>query len=132
MELESFFSIPLVRPRARELLNLVKHRADYTQILEEYESQDIIFILNENREICFSVSNKFSENQILEAIDAELIRHKIDKTSDLNRKIRIGVIKYQSILHQMNYFEQEIVKIKQQEREMLDAICSAFEQIEEL
>ena len=81
--MEKFFSVPLVRPRVRELLNLVKHRADYTQILEEYMSQDIIFILNENREICFNVSNKFSETQILEAVDAELIRHNIDKTSYL-------------------------------------------------
>ena len=125
--MEAYFSVPLARPRTFEILRLVKLRADLTEILNQYSSESVVIVLGLHNEICFNVNSKFTEIQIRDMVNTELNRLNLKLDEHLKKDLRIAIIKYLSLVYQMEHFENKILESREQERNALDSLCRAFQ-----
>ena len=130
--MERFFQIPLVRPRTRLLLQTIKSRSDCEYLLREVSGKEEVFVLRANLHVKFLASSEFSDEEILNVINSEMRRHNLPRTEELERVVRNGLASYKCWVHQMKFFRKKAQELKQKEIALLDEICFAFQEEEEV
>ena len=124
--MERFFSNQAIRPKAFELLTLLKGRSDCVYMTEDLARKSQTFHLDSQNTISFKVKEKYDDEYIINKINEELARLEINKDSVMERNIRLDLARYRSLVHNVKMFKEKAAEIHGRELRLLEDIFLLF------
>ena len=128
LTMELFFNSPLVRTYTRKLLDSIKKRSDYTELLEEAENDTVVFEIAENLMIKIVPVTKLSKEAIERVIENEMDKKNIHSSHRINEIVRKGLLRYQVKVQYMTFLAAKITELKKMEERYVNDIHHSFMQ----